>query len=118
MNIITILKTALELFDLVIKLVTKLVTSLAALARSRRRARQQRAQSIGRITDRRRRPWISHRERPLISRRIANGASFAGIDGSPVATSTDDVLLRPVPQQQPIAPYTTRPVLTKELIRR
>jgi hypothetical protein len=107
---ITILKTVLELLKLFFELLSKLVTGLAALARSRRRARQQRAQSIGRVTYRRERPWIA--------RRFAKGANFAGIDRLPVATSTDDVLLRPVPEQQPIASYTTRPVLAKELIRR
>jgi hypothetical protein len=105
MNIITILKTALEFFELV----TKLVTKLAAWVRSRRRARQRRSQSIGRVP---------HRREPWISRRFAKRPNFAGIDRSPVATSTDDVLLRPIPEQQPFTPYTTRPVLAKDLTRR
>ena len=107
---ITSLKSALEFFELVAKLVTKLVTSLAALARPRRRARQRRALSTGRVPYRQGRSWIS--------RRSAGGANFAGVDRSPVATSTDDFLSRPVLEQQPIASYTTRPVLAKELIRR
>lgn len=105
MNLITILKTALEFFELVTKQVTKLVT----WARSRRRARQQRAQSIGRAP---------HRRDFWSRRRLARRADFAGLDCSLVTTSTDDVLLRPVPEQQPLASYTTRPVLAKELTRR
>jgi hypothetical protein len=97
---ITILKTALEFLKLFFELLSKLVTNLAALARSRRRPRQQRAQ---------------HRSSHLPPRAILDcspicqGANFAG---------TDDVLLRPVPEQQPTASYTTRPVLAKDLIRR
>src|SRR5690349_1408615 len=105
MNIITILKAALEFFELV----TKLVTKLAAWARSRRRARQHRAQSIGRVPQRRE-PWISPR--------FAKRPNFAGVDRLPVETSSDDVLWRPIPEQQPLAPYTTRPVLAKDLTRR
>jgi hypothetical protein len=105
MNIITILKTALEWLEFVAKLVTK----LAAWARSRRRARQQRTQSIGRVP---------HRREPWISRRFPKRPNLASVDRSPVATSIDDVLLRPIPEQQPLAPYTTRPVLAKDLTRR
>lgn len=106
---ITILKTALEVLKLIVELLAKPVTRLAALVRSRRRARPQCAQSISTVPYRRGRPWID--------RRVAMGANFAGIDRSP-ATSTDDVSWRPVPEQQPIAPLTTRPVPAKKLIRR
>lgn len=105
---IAILKTALEVLKLIVELLAKPITRLAALVRSRRRARPQRAQSISTVPYRRGRPWID--------RRVAMAANFAGIDRSPVATSTDDVSWRPVPE--PIAPLTTRPVPAKKLIRR
>jgi hypothetical protein len=119
MNIITILKTALEFLALVTNTITKLVTRYTAWARSRRRARQQRVQSIGRATFRGER-WMSRRrvDGPWISRRFAARPSFAEVDRSPVAASADDVLLRPGLEQQPLASYTTRPVLANKLTRR
>jgi hypothetical protein len=117
MSIITILKTALEFVVLVTNMITKLVTRYTAWARSRRRARQQRVQSVGRVTSRGE-PWMSRRrvDGPWISRRAAARPNFADVDRSSVATSTDDVLLRPGPE--PLASYTTRPVLANKLTRR
>lgn len=109
--ITTILK-ALGLLKLLYELLDKLIPGLAALRRwlRRRRARRQSAQSAGRVTLRRERPWIDRRvDRPWIDRQTGR---------PPVATSADDVLLRPVPGHQPVASLTTRPVLTKDLIRR
>ena len=106
---ITILK-ALGLLKPLLELLGKLYTRVVAWRRSRRRARQQSAPSVGRVTPRRERSWFD--------RRVAKGVRFTDVDRSPVATSADDVLLRPVPKQQPIAPLTTRPVLPEDLIRR
>jgi len=110
MNIaILILKTALELLKLISELGSKLVTPLRRWARSRRSARQQRAQGVGRVPQREPR-WLASR--------LPRRSSFAGIDRTAVAIAADDGLLHPVPEQQPLAAYTTRPVLTKDLIRR
>jgi hypothetical protein len=106
---IAILK-ALGLLKPFLELLGKLYARVVAWRRSRRRARQQRAQSVGRVAPRRKRPWIARRvDRPWIDRRT---------DRPTVATSADDVLLRPAPGHQPVASLTTRPVLTKDLIRR
>ena len=105
---ITILKALGLLKPLLEKLLGKLYARVVAWRRSRRRARQQSAPSVGRVAPRRGRSWFGRRD--------VERWNFAGIDRSPVATSTDDGLLRPVPEQQPVASLTTRPV--RDLIRR